>query len=105
MRRDVLAKLIFLYIVGAKKKLPALVIYPSLSIGLETKLTRYGTAIEVATDTEDVSPGHREVKTWPDPTLFGSLVGMYITSRTKFLWAKLLAKILRDHWRFYLVFD
>jgi hypothetical protein len=44
------------------------VIYPGLSIGLETKLTGYGTVIEVATtnvvrvnpdpstDTEDVTP-------------------------------------------------
>jgi hypothetical protein len=31
------------------RKLPALVIYPNLSIGLETKLTGYGTAIEVTT--------------------------------------------------------
>jgi hypothetical protein len=37
------------YIVGAKKRLLALVAYSGLSIGLETKLTGYGTAVEVAT--------------------------------------------------------
>ena len=41
----VLAKLLFL----TSWELPALVAYSGLSIGLETKLIGYGTAIEVAT--------------------------------------------------------